>query len=116
LPLNKLMLIVILKIHPYPEKKIEELEILRLIGTELRFQRDCLCCEVYLRSGDKGEVLYIEQWQNKEALHRHIRSELYLKFLAAMELGMERPELAIHEVTESQGMALIEKLRQVEKV
>ncbi|MCK6621879.1 MAG: antibiotic biosynthesis monooxygenase [Calditrichaceae bacterium] len=108
------MLIVLLKINPRPGKRQDTLDILRSLQLPLQVRQDCLACEVYETREGKGEILYLEQWRNKEALSRHIQSTLYLRILTAMELAAEAPEICFHEVADSRGMDLIEEIRECE--
>ncbi len=58
------------------------------------------------------EVLrFVERWRSREEMERHIRSDRYLRILAAMELSSERPEISFHAVSETKGLELIEGLR-----
>jgi len=47
---------------------------------------------------------------------RHIRSDLYLRVLNAIELADELPEICFHEGSETTGIELIEAIRTESKV
>jgi quinol monooxygenase YgiN len=77
-----------------------------------------VCCtpqsgaaSIYENCEDEPAILYLEQWRSQKELHRHIQSHLYLQILTAVDLACEPPEICFHEVTNSEGMELIEKLR-----
>jgi hypothetical protein len=55
--------------------------------------------------------MYVEQWGSEEALDEHIRSDLYRRVLAAMELSKQSPEIKFHYVTETKGFEMVESLR-----
>ena len=59
----------------------------------------------------RRRFFYLEQWQSREPLDKHIRSELYFRVLNAMELAGEAPEIYFHEVSEKKGFEYIEALR-----
>jgi hypothetical protein len=44
-------------------------------------------------------------------LHEHLRSDLYRRILAAMELCRHPPEVSFHYASESKGFELIEAVR-----
>lgn len=46
-----------------------------------------------------------------EDMRRHIRSDLYLWILNAIELSSKTPEICFHEDTETTGIELIEAIR-----
>ena len=68
-------------------------------------------CGVYTDQGEMQTILYLEQWQSRELLDRHIRSELYFRVLSAMELADEPPEIYFHEVSDTRGLEYVEALR-----
>jgi quinol monooxygenase YgiN len=53
----------------------------------------------------------IEEWESREALDRHVRSNDYRKILAAMDLASEPPEVQFCSVLKESGMELIEEIR-----
>ena len=68
----------------------------------------CWLCEQDVLS---NQVRYMEQWESEEALHDHIRSELYRRVLAAMELSRQPPEVRFYFAKEAKGFELIEAIR-----
>ena len=69
-----------------------------------------VCSRVYKSYGDDDSILYIEQWKTKEALYRHIQSDLYRRILTVMELAKEAPDISFSEFEE--GLELIQALRE----
>ncbi len=53
----------------------------------------------------------IEEWESREALDRHVRSDHYRKILAAMDLASEPPDIRFCCVALIAGMERIEELR-----
>ncbi len=72
----------------------------------------CLSEEAYL----DNHIRYAEQWESEEALNEHIRSELYRRVLAAMELSRREPEVRFYYTSEAKGFELIESLRRHDRV
>ena len=105
------MVFFMLKINPSPSKRRELLEILRSGIGPISVQPGCLACGIYEGSGDDQTVLYLEQWDSLEALHRHIQSASYVNILAAMELSLTQPEIRFYETSQMWGMELVESLR-----
>ncbi len=54
---------------------------------------------------------HAEQWETEEALNDHIRSDLYPRVLAAIELSRRQPEVKFCSGSESTGLELIETAR-----
>ena len=60
-------------------------------------------------------ILYVERWGTREALQRHVRSDMYIRLLHAMDLASEPPEIFFYEVSGEKGMELIRELREQEQ-
>jgi hypothetical protein len=56
-------------------------------------------------------IRYAEQWESEEALEQHLRSDLYRRVLAAMELSRQPPEVIYYYTSNERGFDLIEAAR-----
>lgn len=104
------MIVGHLRISPLPDKFQAVLEILMSVRTATLLKPGCISCEVYGKD-DQGKILYIERWQTKENMYKHIGSKLYLRVLNAIELSKEPPEIFFHEGSETMGIELIKTIR-----
>lgn len=73
-------------------------------------------CAIHEEDSNQHSVIYIEQWESKEALQQHIQSSIYSMILNAMELAAEVPEIRFYNVLETMGLELIETMRTKEKI
>jgi quinol monooxygenase YgiN len=105
------MILSLIKMNAAPGKRQSILEVLRFVADQIRVKTGCADCAVYEARDQRHTILYVEQWRTREELDRHIRSDLYFRILAAMELASDRPEISFHEVSETKGIELIEGLR-----
>ena len=71
----------------------------------------CLSCQLLEEDGHHSAILYMQQWDSEEELHRHIRSDLYGRILGIAELSRIPPEFHFHYVEKSRQLDLIEALR-----
>ena len=71
----------------------------------------CSCCCIYEQAEDRHAILYVEKWQSREFLERHVQSSMYMRLLTAMGLASEEPKIEFHDVEKTMGMDLIEVLR-----
>jgi quinol monooxygenase YgiN len=111
LDLEDLMIIASVKIIPLPGKRVEVLEVLRHVQCLMRASAGLISCTIYEECADEPTILYLEHWRSQIDLYRHIQSRLYLQVLTAMDFAREPPEICFHEVANSHGMELIERLR-----
>ncbi len=105
------MIEAMLRVKALPGKRKEALEILRSLQEPLKLKHDCMECKVYESYGEEDWILYVEKWRTKEAMYRHIQSDLYRRVLTVMELTEESPQLTYQELTEVKGIELVEELR-----
>jgi quinol monooxygenase YgiN len=105
------MIIALVELLPSPGSKQSILEILRIAQRSARTKAACVGCDIYETVDTSHKILYLEQWRNVEALHRHIQSSVYLRVLNAMDLSAEPPTVVFHKVSDTKSMDLIESLR-----
>lgn len=105
------MIISLLKLKPIPENQNAVLDILRFVKDRLMLRRGCLESVIYQECDPDPLILYLEHWQSKEDLNRHIQSSVYLRVLNAMDLCREKPEILFYDVSDTKGMEWIEALR-----
>ena len=105
------MLFATLRLFPSPKERPQVLEILHSVKDMTALRSGCLGC--WLSDGDSrhNHVQYIEQWTSEDELYEHIRSDMYRRVLAAMELSRHPPEVQFHYVSSARGMELIEAVR-----
>jgi quinol monooxygenase YgiN len=104
------MITASLKIDPMPDKRQSLIEVLMSVQTITRLKQGCIHCDIYEEYGD-GHILYVEEWRAKEEMYKHIRSNLYLRILNAIELASKPPEVFFYEDRETKGIELIEAIR-----
>ncbi len=105
------MIISFLKLKPIPDKHQAVLDILGYVKERLQMKRGCLESSIFQECDSDPMILYLEAWQSKMDMDRHIESDVYLRLLNAMDLCRERPDISFHEVSETKGMDWIAALR-----
>jgi len=87
------------------------IELLRSVQSLLRPASGCLDCYISEKDSVHKPIHYTEQWESESALETHLRSELYRRVLAALELSKREPEVHFYYTTETKGFELIEAVR-----
>ena len=105
------MVFSIIKLFPSAKQHSQVVELLRSVEDLTRPSIGCAGC--WLSEDDflHNHIRYIEQWESEEALHDHIRSDLYRRVLAAMELSKQPPEVSFYFTAKKKGFELIEAVR-----
>jgi len=101
----------IIRIAPSPKQRSQVIEILQSVQDLTRPIPGCLGCWLSEEDCLHNHILYAEQWDADGALEDHIRSDLYRRVLAAMELSKQSPEVKFYYTTETKGFELVERLR-----
>jgi quinol monooxygenase YgiN len=103
------MIISTVTIKAGSEQKEQVLEILFSVKGRTEGEAGCLGCRISQDIQNDHLLIYEEVWQGEENLNQHIRSDLYPKILAAMDLSSEPPKVEFSTVSRTQGMELIKE-------
>jgi len=89
----------------------EMMKIFWLLLGPVRAEPGCQACRLYEEVGDENVFLYVEEWETKEHLERHMCSARYHCLLAIMEASARPPTLRYDVVSCSQGLEYLEAVR-----
>ena len=67
---------------------------------------------MYEEDGPEAAILYVEEWNSESEFRDHVRSELYRRILAAIDLSKSAPEVCIYNVSNVQGLELVQEIRE----
>jgi quinol monooxygenase YgiN len=101
----------IIRLYPSGKQRSEVIDLLRSVQDLTRPMPGCLGCWLSEEDFSHNHIGYVEQWESEEALHNHLRSDLYRRVLAAMELSRQPPEVSFYHASEKQGFELVEAVR-----
>ena len=108
------MIFANLRIQPEDNHRLEALELLHSIQGPVQAIPGCTSCRVSEESSGDHAILLGERWESDEDFREHVRSDLFDRILAALELSRVPPEVCIHQVSGSEGLELIYRLRGIE--
>jgi quinol monooxygenase YgiN len=77
-----------------------------------RVQPGCLACTL-ASEAEPEALLYMETWESRGDLLKRLQSAEFGKILEAMESSACAPEFSVFELTNQQGLELIERVRKV---
>lgn len=70
-----------------------------------------ICCNINRDVINHNAILYMEQWQNRKDLERHVQSSRYRELLEIIEQSMGKPEINFLTVSKIEGLEVVEKVR-----
>jgi quinol monooxygenase YgiN len=105
------MLLAILTISPQPGEESRIIEVLDSLRTALAPNGECLESLISVAPGEGGLICYTERWCSREALERHLGSDLYSRVFEAMELSRQAPKIEFFEVQQVGGLDVVADVR-----
>ena len=105
------MVIVTVQMKVPGGRRKDFLDSARLIIGPTKVQPGCISCRFYQDLDDPDAILFREEWESRENLDHHIKSETYRIILSLMELSVEPPEIKINTISKTEGLEAIEALR-----
>ena len=94
-----------------PEKQKEFMQTLLSMIERAGKENGCLSYDVFCDMDGKTVFNLIEEWETREDLDRHIRSERFSVLLGTKSLLAKPLEMKIHTVSHSEGAEVIHALR-----
>ena len=92
------MILVIIRMQVLAEKRVELCQtIVSLIGS-LRTEKGCVRCDFCKSMEDENELRILEEWDTRENLDSHLKSERFRVLRGAMNLLREPYEMLFHAV------------------
>ena len=94
-----------------PEKQKEVMQTLLSMIETARKEKGCLSYDVFWNTEGKTIFNLIEEWETREDLERHIRSERFSVLLGTKSLLAKPLEMKIRTFSHSEGVEVLNALR-----
>ena len=101
------MIIVRITMNTLIEKRTEVMQTLLSMIEPTENGRGCLSCHVFRDIEDKNIFSLIEEWETREDLDDHIKSDRFSVLLGTKSLLCEPPQIQIPTVSHSEGMEAV---------
>ena len=105
------MIIVGITMNVLIEKRTEVMQTLLSMIEPTEKEKGCLSCHVFRDIEDKNVFSLIEEWETRDALDDHIRSDRFGVLLGTKSLLCEPQHIEIHTVSHSEGMETVKAAR-----
>jgi quinol monooxygenase YgiN len=105
------MIIVRITMNVRPEKRKEVIQTLLSMIEPTRQEKGCLDYHVFQNIEDENSVNIIGEWETREDLDRHMRSDRFGILLGTKSLLKEKLEILIHMISHSEGMEAVNTVR-----
>ena len=92
------MILVIIRMRILSEKRKEVSQTIASLIGSIRTEKGCLRCDFCRSMEDENELCILEEWDTRENLNSHLKSERFRVLRGAMNLLQEPYEMAFHTV------------------
>ena len=86
----------------------EIIEVLSSVKGHTEGKPGCLSSLIHQEVSNENHIMYEERWENQEQLYKHIRSDLYRKILAVIDMSSQPPAVEFSTISSTAGMEMIE--------
>jgi quinol monooxygenase YgiN len=100
------------RLFPAPQQRRQVLATLRSVQGPTQAEPSCSAAQVYEEDGPEQAILYVEEWGSESEFRDHVRSALYRRILAAIDLSKSAPEISFYNVSTVQGLELVQQIRE----
>ena len=101
------MILVIIRMKVHSEKRIELSQTMALLGVSIRMEKGCRRYDFCQNVEKENELCLLEEWDTRENLMNHLKSERFRVFRGAMNLLQEPYEMIIHTMSHPAGLEKI---------
>ena len=105
------MILSTIRLFPSPEQRRQILAALRSVQGPTQAEPSCSAAQIYEEDGPGAAILYVEEWESESEFREHVRSELYRRILAAIDLSQSPPEIRFYQVSKVEGLELLQNIR-----
>ena len=92
------MILVIMRMKVLAEKRKELSQAIGSLIGSIRTENGCQRCDFCQSMEDENELFLLEEWDTRENLNRHLKSERFRVLRGAMNLLQEPYEMMFHTV------------------
>ena len=98
------MILVIIRMKAISEKRIELSQTIASLSGSIRTEKGCNRCDFCHSSEDENRLFLLEEWDTKENLMTHLKSEHFKVLRGGMNLLQEPYEKAFYTICRPAGM------------
>ncbi|MFO7784759.1 MAG: antibiotic biosynthesis monooxygenase family protein [Desulfatiglandales bacterium] len=98
------MIVLRINLHVLPEKQKEVVQTLLSLTAPMKKEAGCHSYTLLCDIKDKNLLCVLEEWENREKLDRHLKSDMFGVLLGTKSLLQRVQGINIYTVKQSEGM------------
>jgi quinol monooxygenase YgiN len=103
------MILVTIRMKVNPEKRTELSQTIASLSVSTRMEKGCQRCDFCQSIEDENRFFLLEEWNTRENLMTHLKSEDFRVLRGVMNLLQEPYEMTFHNVFHPAGMENINR-------
>ena len=105
------MIVTTIRMQTTPENRKELMQTFRSLSDPNRCANGCKSCRIYREVGNEEAVIFIQEWDSRNHLDKHLRSDEFAVMVGAMSL-LEQPDTVEFQVLDQvDGSRSVEAIR-----
>jgi quinol monooxygenase YgiN len=101
------MIMAIIRMNVLSEKRMELSQTIASLSGSIRLEKGCKRCDFCQNIEDENKLFILEEWDTKENLMTHLKSEHFSVLRGAMNFLHEPYEMMFHTVCHPAGIKKI---------
>ena len=93
------------------DKRVEVLQTIKTLIGPIRNEPGCISCYYCVDAEEEHIVIFRQEWNTKEDLAAHLKSEHFSVLLGVMKLLSVEPEIMFNTIASREGAEVITKAR-----
>jgi quinol monooxygenase YgiN len=98
------MIMAVIRMNVLPDKRMELSQTIDLLSGTIRMEKGCRRCDFCQSIEDENKLFMLEEWDTKENLMIHLKSEHFRVLRGAMNFLQEPHEMTFYNVFQPAGM------------
>jgi quinol monooxygenase YgiN len=108
----KTMIDATIKLTVPPEKRIEILQTFKAILGPIRRVQGCISCNCYVDIEADNNIFFMEEWETREDLDSHLKSNHFGILVGAMKMLTEVPDIRFNTIAATAGAEELKKVHE----
>ena len=105
------MIVTTIRIQTTPGNRKELMQTFRSLSHPIQSEHGCKSCRIYREVGNEETMIVIQEWDSRNHLDKHLRSDEFAVMVGAMSL-LEQPETVEFQVLDQlEGSRSVEAIR-----
>ncbi len=102
------MIVVVGRVTTDPSKRAQLIEVAQKVAAASREEAGCIDYRVFEDTEQPNRFVFVEEWQDEEALQQHFRTPHIAEFMGAITATITAPpDVRFHEIASTRDLSQV---------